>query len=199
MTFKLICETPWIKEWETPRGKIIDSKYRTFQIEPDAAAFIAAWRRADDAQRAEMEQALIYFPWDATEEFEKIVAGIAIDDTARATRIRAAWFTRDSELSAEMLEFTEAVARFVIEQNWPRKVICDTRWFSVLVNDGGFYVESKVENAFAMPTRQDLDRLYEQAPTVAHRRAVDMVRSAPWLIEPANPMVEINPLFDPNL
>jgi hypothetical protein len=198
MILKMVRETPWITEWETPHGRIIDSKYRMFQIDLDAAAFIAAWRQADETQRAEMEQALVYFPWDAAEEFEKILRFIATDDPARTARIRAAQFTQDSELSPELREFVETVSRFVAEQNWPRKLICDTRWFSVLVNDGGFYVESKVENAFAMPTRQELDKLYDHAPTVAYRRAVDMVRNAPWLIEPANPMAEINPLLDPN-
>src|SRR5437868_2564911 len=102
--FKLLRETPWIKEWQTPSGAFIDSKLRWLGVEPSAESFLTAWRAATDAEKFDLEAAFQFFPYELEEEIEYILQTIAAagpEEETRARRMAEKLFRADSRLSPE--------------------------------------------------------------------------------------------------
>src|SRR4051812_36549943 len=86
----LIRETAFIKEWQTPRGSFIDSKYRWLGVEPSVEPFLAAWRGASGAEKFDLEAAFQFYPYELEEDIEEIlstIAGMGPEDRVRAERM----------------------------------------------------------------------------------------------------------------
>src|ERR1043165_2974141 len=107
--FKLLRETPWIKEWQTPEGSFIDSKLRWLGVEPSADAFIAAWKAASAPEKFDLEAAFEFYPYELEEDIERILHMIAHEDPARAQRMHQKLFTPASKLSQQQQQFLAAL------------------------------------------------------------------------------------------
>ena len=187
MRLTLRRETEWIREWDTPWGRLIDSKLRWLGVEngrPSAARFIAAWDAGDAAARADLEAAFEFFPHELPEDMAAILAHIARDDAARAARMKAAHFGPDSTLSLDQERFLSALAQHAQDTGAPYTLVGDNPFFTAYANDGGFHLESKASGPFDRPTPADLEALLARTESIAYQRILRIVMEAPWLLEP---------------
>jgi hypothetical protein len=65
---RLVRESRWVKEYQTPTGRVLDSKYRTFRCNVTASQFVDAWNRGSEAERADMEAAFAFFPGNSEDD-----------------------------------------------------------------------------------------------------------------------------------
>lgn len=180
--FRLIRETPWVKEWSTPWGPCLDSKLRWFGAEPSADRFLADW--ADPASRRDLEAAFHFFPYELAAEIDRILATIAQTDPDAARRMRQNLFTADAELTPDQQRFLSALTEHLLAVGADQHVVGENAWFRVSINDGGFHFETKLDSLLLMPTPQQLASLHAAPGELAYARALRIVRQNPWLIEP---------------
>jgi|GEM_PF-7106768 len=180
---KLIRETPWVKEWQTPIGNFVDSKLRWLGVEPNAQAFLVAWRRADGAGRQDLEAAFEFWPYELHEDIEEILREIASEDPARAERMRKRLFGPGSILPDEQQRFLSLLGEHLQRTNAPMRMIGENKFFAAYANDAGFHIETKVTGPFDMPTDEELQDQIDAALSIAWRRILITVRENRWLIE----------------
>src|SRR4051794_4409073 len=103
--YTLLRETPWIKEWNTPWGSFIDSKLRWLGVEPNAAAFIEAWKAASTAEKFDLEAAFEFYPYELEDDIDQILNVVAAEDEARSHRMVQKHFRANSRLSPDQERF----------------------------------------------------------------------------------------------
>ena len=187
MPLELLRETYWIKLWQTPWGQVRDSKLRWFGAEPSAERFVADYlaATATAVERDDLEAAFEFYPYELTGEITQIVTAIGEQEPERAQRMRANLFTADKELSPAQQRFTTALAAQLQAANAPPRLVGENRWFAVYVNEGGFHLDTRVENMLLLPQAADLATLKAEEGNLAYARAIRLVQENPWLLEPA--------------
>jgi hypothetical protein len=180
----LLRETPWIKEWQTPRGMFIDSKLRWLGIEPSADAFLAAWQRAADPEKFDLEAAFEFYPYELQDDIDAILEFIAREDPPRARRMRDKLFGPDSQLSPEQQQFLAALGRHLEQTAAPMRLVGENRWFAAYANDAGFHIESRLNTPFDMPADEELQSHIDASLSLAYRRILITVKENKWLLEP---------------
>jgi hypothetical protein len=181
---KLIRETPWIKEWQTPWGSYIDSKLRWLGIEPSASAFLAAWNAAADPEKFDLEAAFEFYPYELEEDIEQILAAIAGEDEPRAQRMAQKLFRADSELSPDQQRFLAALGQHLEAASAPMRLIGENKWFAAYANDAGFHLDTRITSPFDMPTDDELQQHIDTSLSLAYKRILEVVKEHPYLIEP---------------
>jgi hypothetical protein len=181
---KLLRETAWIKEWETPWGVYVDSKLRWLGVEPSAAAFMAAWDAASPHERWDLEAAFEFYPYELEEDIESILSHIGVDDADRAASMKKKLFTIESELSPEQQRFLSALGEHLDRAGGEMRLVGENKWFAALANDAGFHIDTRVTSPFDMPTDEELQQHADAALSLAYRRIILTVMQAKWLLEP---------------
>jgi hypothetical protein len=182
--YTLIRETPWIKEWQTPWGDVIDSKLRWLGVEPSADAFLAAWKAGNAAERFDLEAAFAFYPYELEEDIERILTYIAAEDETRARRMDAARFRAGSELTPAQERFLSALGEHLERTGAPMRLVGENKWFAAYANDAGFHIETKIESRLDLPSPEELAAHSAASLSLAYRRILEVVKSHPWLLEP---------------
>jgi hypothetical protein len=182
--YKLIRETPWIKEWQTPFGTFIDSKLRWLGVEPSAEAFIAAWRAASGPEKFDLEAAFEFYPFELEEDVEQILAVVAAEDAERAKRMTERLFREETELSAEKQKFLNGLGEHLEAAGESMRLLGENGWFVAYANDAGFHVDTRVGSMLEMPTDEELDAQMAASLSLAYRRILKVVKENKWLLEP---------------
>lgn len=187
MPLELLRETYWIKLWQTPWGQVRDSKLRWFGVESSAEKFLADYFAppATPADRADLESAFEFYPYELPHDIARILAAIAEHDPERAQRMRTNLFTADKDLTPAQQQFTAALAAQLQAANAPHRLVGENKWFAVYINDGGFHLDARVENLVLMPTPEDLATLAAPPDNLPYARAIRLLQDHPWLLEPA--------------
>ncbi|HUO09790.1 MAG TPA: hypothetical protein VM008_15910 [Phycisphaerae bacterium] len=184
MTYKLIRETPWIKEWQTPWGAYIDSKLRWLGVEPSADAFLAAWKAAADPEKFDLEAAFEFYPYELEDDIDLILTTVATEDEERAKRMYQKLFKPDSQLSPEQQRFLTGLGEHLQQTNAPMRLVGENKWFAAYANDAGFHVDSKIQSPFDTPTDDELQQHIDASLSLAYRRILQTVKDNKWLLEP---------------
>lgn len=184
MSYQLLRETAWIKEWQTPRGAFIDSKLRWLGIEPSAEAFIAAWRAAGAPEKFDLEAAFQFYPYELEEDVERILEAVAQDDEPRARRMAEKLFRGDSQLPPEQQQFLSGLGEHLERVAAPMRLVGENRWFAAYANDGGFHIDSRLASTFDMPGDDELQTHADASLSLAYRRILMTVKENKWLLEP---------------
>jgi len=182
--YKLVRETPWIKEWQTPFGTFIDSKLRWLGVEPSADAFIAAWRAAAGPEKYDLEAAFEFYPYELEDDIDRILNGVAQEDEARAQRMAQRLFKAESRLSPEQERFLTGLGEHLEKNQAPMRLVGENRWFAAYANDAGFHIDTKVTSSLDMPTEEDLQAQADASLSLAYRRILLTVKENPWLLQP---------------
>ncbi len=184
MTFRLVRETTWIKEWQTPWGAFIDSKLRWLGVEPSAEAFIAAWRKAGGPERFDLEAAFEFYPYELEEDIESILQAVGTEDEARAQRMAKKLFRGESQLSAEQQRFLGGLGEHLDKTAAPMRLVGENRWFAAFANDAGFHIDTRIDSSVQMPTDEELLAHADASLSLAYRRIILTVKENRWLLEP---------------
>jgi hypothetical protein len=184
MTYTLVRETPWIKEWQTPWGAYIDSKLRWLGIEPSADAFLGAWKAATDPEKFDLEAAFEFYPYELEDDLDLILTTVATEDEERAKRMHQKLFKPDSQLSPEQQRFLTGLGEYLQQSNSPMRLVGENKWFAAYANDAGFHVDSKLASTFDMPTDDELQQHIDASLSLAYRRILQTVKENKWLLEP---------------
>jgi hypothetical protein len=182
--FTLLRETPWIKEWQTPWGVLLDSKLRWLGVEPSASTFLAAWRVAAPAEKFDLEAAFEFFPYELEEEIDCILKTVAAEDPVRAARMREKLFRADSRLTSQQEKFLTGLGEHLQQAGAPMRLVGANRWFAAYANDAGFHIDTRVTSPLDMPTDGELRDLLDAAGDLAYRRILQTVRENAWLLAP---------------
>jgi len=185
--FKLLRETPWIKEWQTPSGAFIDSKLRWLGVEPSADAFLTAWRAATDAEKFDLEAAFQFFPYELHDEIEYILETIAAAGPEEETRVRRMaekLFRADSRLTPEQEKFLSGLGEHLQQSAAPMRLVGENRWFAAYANDAGFHIDTRLQSPVDMPTDEELQAQIDASLSLAYRRILQTVKANKWLLEP---------------
>lgn len=181
--YKLLRETPWIKEWQTPFGVFIDSKLRWLGIEPSGEVFIAAWKKATDAEKFDLEAAFQFYPYELADDIDAITDAITLEDESRARRMREKLFGPDSRLTPEQERFLNGLGEHLEKTKAPMRLIGENKWFTAYANEAGFHIDSKVNSPLEMPTDEELQIHANASLSLAYRRIVLTVKENRWLLE----------------
>jgi hypothetical protein len=184
MSYTLIRETPWIKEWQTPWGAFIDSKLRWLGVEPSAHAFLAAWRSATGLEKFDLEAAFEFYPHELEDDIERILEVVALEDEARARRMREKLFGPASELSPQQRQFLGGLGRHLESASAPLRLVGENRWFAAYANEAGFHIDTRVTTPLDMPTDEELEAHMAASLSLAYRRILQTVKENKWLLEP---------------
>lgn len=187
MTYQLLRETPWIKEWQTPWGAFIDSKLRWLGVEPSAEAFLAAWRSAADPEKFDLEAAFEFYPYELEDDIDLILTKIAEEDAAgeaRAKRMHQKLFKPDSQLSPEQQRFLNGLGEHLQQTNAPMRLVGENKWFAAYANDAGFHIDTKLSSPLDTPTDEELQQHIDASLSLAYRRILQTVKDNKWLLEP---------------
>ncbi len=184
MSYQLVRETAWIKEWQTPFGAFIDSKLRWLGIEPSADPFIAAWRGAGLPEKFDLEAAFQFYPYELEDDIDRIFAAIAAEDEPRARRMLEKLFRADSTLPPEQQRFLTGLGEHLEKTAAPMRLVGDNRWFTAYANDAGFHIDTKLASALELPTDEELSAHADASLSLAYRRILQTVRDNKWLLEP---------------
>jgi hypothetical protein len=184
MTYTLMRETPWIKEWQTPWGAFIDSKLRWLGVEPSARRFLDAWATASGPEKFDLEAAFEFYPYELEEDIEQILETIARGDEGRARRMRAKLFRPEAQLSPDQQRFLSGLGEHLERSGAPMRVIGENRWFAAYANDAGFHIDSRVESPLDMPTDKELQGQIDASLSLAFRRILQTIKDNRWLLEP---------------
>ena len=186
--YKLIRETPWIKEWQTPAGTFIDSKLRWLGVEPSAEAFIAAWRAASPPEKFDLEAAFEFYPYELQEDIEQILHAIAAHEgpagDERARRMAARLFRPDSQLPPEQQHFLEGLGNHLEATAAPMRLVGENKWFAAYANEAGFHIDTHIQSPLDMPSDEDLQTHIDASLSLAYRRLLITVKENKWLLEP---------------
>ena len=182
--FKLIRETPWIKEWQTPWGTYIDSKLRWLAIEPSAATFLAAWRAASEPEKFDLEAAFEFYPYELEEDIQHILETIALEDRPRAQRMAQKLFRADSVLSLDQQRFLDALGQYLQDTSAPMRLVGENKWFAAYANESGFHIDTRITSPFDMPTDEQLQQHADASLSLAYKRLLDVVIANKYLLEP---------------
>ena len=182
--YSLVRETAWIKEWQTPAGAFIDSKLRWLGVEPNADAFIAAWKGATPPEKFDLEAAFEFYPYELEDDVHRILSAVETEDPARAQRMYQRLFKADSQLSAQQQQFLEGLGRHLEEAGSPMRLVGENKWFAAYANDAGFHIESRVSLPLDFPTDEELQSHIDASLSLAYRRNLQTVKENKWLLEP---------------
>lgn len=180
--YKLLRETPWIKEWQTPHGTFIDSKLRWLGIEPSATQFLAAWRAASAPEKFDLEAAFEFYPYELQDDIQTILDTIALEDDPRARRMAAKLFKPESQLSPDQQKFLEGLGRHL--ENAPMRLVGENKWFAAFANEAGFHIDTRIESPLHMPNDDELQAHIDASLSLAYRRILQTVKQNKWLLEP---------------
>lgn len=181
---KLIRETPWIKEWQTPWGAYIDSKLRWLGVEPSADAFLAAWRAASAPEKFDLEAAFEFYPYELEEDIDRILTAIGAEDEPRTQRMYQKLFKPDSQLSPEQQRFLTALGEHLEKTDAPMRLVGENKWFAAYANDAGFHIDSRIESPLDAPSDEELQTHIDASLSLAYRRILQTVKDNKWLLEP---------------
>jgi hypothetical protein len=184
MSFQVVRETPWIKEWQTPWGNFIDSKLRWLGVEPSAKTFVAAWRAACGPEKFDLEAAFEFYPYELEEDIERILEAVGMEDEGRARRMREKLFQPGSELSAAQQRFLNGLGEHLERTGAPLRLVGENRWFAAYANEAGFHIDTRVMTLLDMPTDEELDAQMAASLSLAYRRILRTVKENRWLLEP---------------
>ena len=184
MTLKLLRETAWIKEWQTPWGVILDSKLRWLGVEPSAQRFLDAWQAATEPERWDLEAAFEFYPYELEDDIELILSTIAQEDEPRAQRMHQKLFKPDSQLSPEQQRFLTALGEHLQAVVAPMRLLGENKWFAAYANDAGFHIDTKIQSPFDTPTDDELQQHIDASLSLAYRRILQTVKDNKWLLEP---------------
>jgi hypothetical protein len=184
MTYQLIRETPWVKEWQTPMGAYIDSKLRWLGVEPSAERFMAAWGAASGPEKFDLEAAFEFYPVELEDDIERILTMVAREEGGeeRAKRMWLKLFKADSTLSAEQERFLSGLGEHLKKSEM--RLVGENKWFRAYAHDAGFHVESKMEPGSDLPSEEELQMQMDTSLSLAYRRIVETVKENKWLMEP---------------
>ena len=183
-SFKLLRETAWVKEWQTPWGQYVDSKLRWLGVEPNAEAFMAAWEAGTPAEQSDLEAAFEFYPYELEGDIEAILEQVAKTDAERAGRMEGKLFTGESELTPEQQRFLSGLAKHLEASGGDMRLVGENRWFAAYANDAGFHIDSRISSVFEMPTNEELSAHADAALSLAYRRIMQVVKENKWLLEP---------------
>jgi len=189
---KLLRETQWIKEWQTPWGSHIDSKLRWLGIEPNADAFLAAWASASDAEKFDLEAAFEFYPYELEEDIERILKSISGQlphpsikpDPERAYRMAKKIFNANSQLTPDQQRFLAALGEHLDQTSAPMRLVGENKWFAAYANDAGFHIDTRINSPFDMPTDDELQQHIDASLSLAYKRILEVVRANKHLLEP---------------
>jgi hypothetical protein len=189
MSYVLVRETAWIKEWQTPFGTYIDSKLRWLGVEPSAERFMAAWRAASGPEKFDLEAAFEFYPYELEEDVERILTMVVEEDAGeggeeRAKRMWTKLFKADSKLSPEQERFLSGLGEHLEKSGAAMRLVGENKWFRAYANDAGFHVETKVEWGAALPSDEELQGQIDASLSLAYRRILMTVKENKWLVEP---------------
>jgi hypothetical protein len=182
--YRLVRETAWVKEWETPWGSYVDSKLRWLGVEPSAEAFLAAWKGASGPEKFDLEAAFEFYPYELEEDVERILTYVAEEDEGRARRMGQKLFRPESQLSAEQQRFLSGLGEHLERTQAPMRLVGENRWFAAYANDAGFHIDSRIESPFEAPTDEELDEHIAASLSLAYRRILQVVKVNKWLLDP---------------
>jgi hypothetical protein len=182
--YQLIRETPWIKEWQTPWGSFIDSKLRWLGIEPNAEAFIAAWKAATPPEKFDLEAAFEFYPYELEDDIDQILGVIAAEDEPRAHRMVQKHFRANSKLSAEQERFLSGLGEHLEQTSAPMRLVGENKWFAAFANDAGFHIESRLNSPLDAPSDDELQMHIDSTLSLAYRRLLQTVKENKWLLDP---------------
>jgi hypothetical protein len=182
--YQLLRETPWIKEWQTPWGSFVDSKLRWLGVEPNAEAFIGAWKAATPPEKFDLEAAFEFYPYELEDDIDRILNVIAAEDEPRAHRMQQKLFKPSSHLSAEQQRFLTGLGEHLEKVTASMRLVGENKWFAAFANDAGFHIESKINSALDEPSDEDLQNQIDTSLSLAYRRILETVKENKWLLEP---------------
>ena len=133
--FKLLRETPWIKEWQTSAGACIDSKLRWLGIEPSAQAFLQAWHAASGPEKFDLEAAFEFYPYELEDDIDLILTAIAQENPPRAQKMHQKLFRVDSQLSPDQESFLAGLGEHLEKTSAPMRLVGENKWFAAYAND----------------------------------------------------------------
>jgi hypothetical protein len=184
MSFTLVRETAWIKEWQTPWGTFIDSKLRWLGVEPSANTFLAAWRAATGPEKFDLEAAFEFYPHELEDDIQEILEVVALEDEGRARRMREKLFGPGSELSPQQQRFLSGLGEHLERAGATLRLVGENRWFAAYANDAGFHIDTRVTTPLDMPTDEELEAQMAASLSLAYRRILQTVKENKWLLEP---------------
>jgi hypothetical protein len=182
--YKLVRETPWIKEWDTPGGSFIDSKFRWLGVEPNATAFIEAWKAATPPEKFDLEAAFEFYPYELEDDIDRILNVVAQEDEARAHRMVQKHFRANSHLSPEQERFLTGLGEHLEKISSPMRLVGENKWFAAFANDAGFHIETRISTPMDTPSDEDLQLHIDATFSLAYRRILQTVKENRWLLEP---------------
>jgi hypothetical protein len=181
--YKLVRETPWIKEWQTPWGAFIDSKLRWLGVEPSAEAFIAAWHAASPPEKFDLEAAFEFYPYELEDDIDRILNVVAAEDEQRAHRMAQRLFSAESQLLPEQQRFLSGLGEHLEKSAAPMRLVGENKWFAAYANDAGFHIDTRIQSALDAPTSEELQAHADASLSLAYRRILLTVKDHPWLLE----------------
>jgi hypothetical protein len=185
--YQLIRETPWIKEWQTPWGAFIDSKLRWLGVEPNANAFIEAWKAATPPEKFDLEAAFEFYPYELEDDIDRILNVVAAEEgggEARAHRMVQKHFRANSKLSPEQERFLTGLGEHLEKTSAPMRLVGENKWFAAFANDAGFHIESRIRTPLETPTDDELQLHIDATFSLAYRRILQTVKENKWLLDP---------------
>jgi hypothetical protein len=182
--YKLLRETPWIKEWQTPFGAFIDSKFRWLGVEPNASAFINAWKSAAPPEKFDLEAAFEFYPYELEDDIDRILTVVAAEDEARAHRMHQKLFKADSKLTADQERFLHGLGEHLEKTAAPMRLVGENKWFAAYANDAGFHIDPRINSPLDAPTDDDLQLHIDATLSLAYRRILQTVKENRWLLDP---------------
>jgi hypothetical protein len=182
--YQLIRETPWIKEWQTPWGSFIDSKLRWLGIEPNADAFIAAWKAASAPEKFDLEAAFEFYPYELEDDIDRILEVIAAEEEGRAHRMVQKHFRANSKLSGEQERFLTGLGEHLEKTSAPMRMVGENKWFAAFANDAGFHIETRLNSPLDVPSDEELQMHIDTTLSLAYRRILQTVKENKWLLDP---------------
>lgn len=181
---RLLRESKWVKVYETKFGVVLDSKYRTFRCDVRGAEFIAEWVNSDQNTRDDMEAAFTFYPLDDAAGLDAILAFVRRSDADRAERMLNDWTTNSRDISDSQNRFLLELRSYLTDQGEPTELIGENRWFTIVGNDAGYTVQSRLTAIEQMPTDAELAELQRNARSPAYVHAIGLVRRCTFLIAP---------------
>lgn len=176
--FKVIRETKWIVEYETPLGTFVDSKFRTYACEASCEEFIAAWELADAKTKEDLEHAFLGLSYPA--DRQKILAYISGKEGAHAASKMIAQFKAIGS-DTQSNQYCHLLHEQALKENSPHRLVGKNQWFEVYVNPAGrFYIETV--DFDSRPNDRELLSLEAAADNRAYKDAIRIIRDNRFLI-----------------
>jgi hypothetical protein len=171
----------WVQEYQTTRGKYVDSKYRTGLCDTMSLEFIKAWSAAEADEQADMIVCLRFFPWFRGGEFDRIATFLGSVDSGIERSIRLSWLGVDGELTVEEADFISALTRWILLTGAQRRLIGTNPWFRVFHDEGGLSFEPS-ERALGQIGAGEWERLIFDAGNTYYGEAIKLLRASPFLL-----------------